>query len=73
MPGKELAYKRTRVTRSKGNISNLSLVPKSITKLTKEIWELLILNGITTTVKYLSKALNRLADQESCYKVGSSE
>ena len=42
---------------------------RKMTKIKNETWEHLISNGITITVEYLLSALNKLAHQESCYRV----
>ena len=39
---------------------------QNMTKIEREMWELLISNSITITVGYLASALSKLADQESC-------
>ena len=46
---------------------------KKMTKMPKEIWEVLLSNGITITVEYLPKALNKRADQESQPRTENSE
>ena len=46
---------------------------QKMTTLSKEIWEILILEQIMITVEYLPSFLNKVADLESCCKVDSSE
>ena len=41
--------------------------------LSKEIWEILILEQIMITVEYLPTSLDKVVDLESCRKVTSSE
>ena len=46
---------------------------QKITILSKEIWEILILEQIMITVEYLPTSLDKVVDLESCRKVTSSE